>query len=430
MVVRTNIERHVADDTTVYTSGNEKDSSMQGAAGRQVDEHSSNMSENRNFHHSDLSKLCIINTQSMERIQPNEGPCFVDNEFFSGYVIFMVRTPFADKGKRIKDVPKVPAEEGAVQAKISNYFRDKARRFEFQFQIKLKKLPNGPLFLGCEVEDAPKLNMIQRALTNTCLNVVKRLNNGFHFSLGRDDRGNLPDNQSLSDNTYENAHLAFAIESSMDIIIASKPGEELPKLGEPLHESEESVKRRKMKCRGSVNWNTKDTYTMAFWSCYVDWIQWKVMNFPGIPPFSLSDIVSKQPINLTVYCLEEKEQGTDKIKHDKSGGKSSAQQPHYRSSLRIFSNFELSHTVHSASHRYTALVASQARSDVLDLIRDPCADTMIMEQIATKSIYAVESVNSKSISIDSLTIQTNNSYDLLKHCTNRCGPCFDNLESP
>jgi hypothetical protein len=130
----------------------------------------------------------------------------------------------------------------------------------------------GPLYLGAEVQHAPKLNMIQRALVNTCLNIVKRLNNGFHFSLGLDERGNLPDEKSIMEGTYEKAHLAFAIESSMDVIIASKPGTTLPKLGEPLYESDESVKHRRSKCRGSVDWNTEDTYTMAFWSCYVDWM--------------------------------------------------------------------------------------------------------------------------------------------------------------
>jgi hypothetical protein len=122
------------------------------------------------------------------------------------------------------------------------------------------------------VEGAPKLNILQRALTNACLNVVKRLNNGFHFSLGLDEQGNVPNKKAVMEGTYENAHLAFAIESSMDVIIVSKPGDVLPKLGEPLHESSESVKYRRAKCRGSVDWNTEDTFTMAFWSCYVDWV--------------------------------------------------------------------------------------------------------------------------------------------------------------
>lgn len=96
------------------------------------------------IHNSDLSKLCIINTQSLERLQPNGGPYFVDNEFFSGYVFLMVRPPDVASNKGAKTEVQNP-EENEKQAKISNYFRDKLRRFEFQFQVKLKKLPPGKL---------------------------------------------------------------------------------------------------------------------------------------------------------------------------------------------------------------------------------------------------------------------------------------------
>jgi hypothetical protein len=96
------------------------------------------------IHHPDLSKLCIINTQSLERLQPNEGPYFVDNEFFSGYVFLMVRPPDVASNKGAKTEVQKP-EENEKQAKILNYFRDKLRRFEFQFQVKLKKLPPGKL---------------------------------------------------------------------------------------------------------------------------------------------------------------------------------------------------------------------------------------------------------------------------------------------
>jgi len=106
----------------------------------------------KQIHHSDLSNLCIINTQTMERIQPNDGPYYVENDFFSGYVFLMVRTPDVDYVKhsksnnRIKELKQqqgfVP-EEHSLQAKISNYFQDKTRRWEFQFQVKLKKLPTG-----------------------------------------------------------------------------------------------------------------------------------------------------------------------------------------------------------------------------------------------------------------------------------------------
>ncbi len=99
------------------------------------------------IHLCDLSKLCIMNTQSVERIHPNERPYYIDNEFFSGYVFLMVRTPDMPKTSRKVTADSMQPEEDEKQAKISNYFRDKARRFEFQFQVKLKKIPPGTKFV-------------------------------------------------------------------------------------------------------------------------------------------------------------------------------------------------------------------------------------------------------------------------------------------
>ena len=99
------------------------------------------------IHLCDLSKLCIMNTQSVERIHPNERPYYIDNEFFSGYVFLMVRTPDMPKTSRKVTADSMQPEEDEKQAKISNYFRDKARRFEFQFQVKLKKMPPGTKFV-------------------------------------------------------------------------------------------------------------------------------------------------------------------------------------------------------------------------------------------------------------------------------------------
>ena len=72
--------------------------------------------------------------------------------------------------------------------------------------------------------------------------------------------------------SYERAHISFGIEEGMDRIVVTKPGEKLPNLGEALHEDPESIKMRKTIGSGSVDWNLEDTYTMAFWSAYVHYI--------------------------------------------------------------------------------------------------------------------------------------------------------------
>jgi hypothetical protein len=85
-------------------------------------------------------------------------------------------------------------------------------------------------------------------------------------------------------------------------------GETIPKLGGVIEEDAESVKRRK---KAPIAWNTKDTHTMALWSAYVDFLDWKVFNLPGIRPFFISRVLGKQCINFTM-CLIDDNRGNDK----------------------------------------------------------------------------------------------------------------------
>jgi hypothetical protein len=59
-------------------------------------------------------------------------------------------------------------------------------------------------------------------------------------------------------------------------------GGTITKLGGDIEEDAESIKRRK---KAPIAWNTKDTHAMALWSAYVDFLDWKVFNLPGIRPF-------------------------------------------------------------------------------------------------------------------------------------------------
>lgn len=40
---------------------------------------------------------------------------------------------------------------------------------------------------------------------------------------------------------------------------------------------------------------------MSFGSMYLDFIDWKLMNFPGLKPFSVTTVAGIQPIKLTLY---------------------------------------------------------------------------------------------------------------------------------
>lgn len=279
-----------------------------------------------NQHPDMMSRLFIFNGRNLERIVPNSRTYSLENDFFSGTMFLMIRTP--DMDNKVDSAPFSP-QTGSVAEQVSHYFRDKKRQFEFQFQIKLKKIPSGPLFLGCEFEKPLAVGVVQRTVISMILSIVRKMNE-VHFSYGLDDTGKAPDLPSIAEGSYERAHICFGLENSMDRIVVTKPGETLPKLGQSLFEDPESVKARKRTGFGAIQWNLEDTYTMAFWSAYVNFIDWKIMGLPGIRPFSISSVIGNQPLIFTLYSVSSK-----------------SLQIHFRRDLQSFVNIEVSHAVHT-----------------------------------------------------------------------------------
>lgn len=271
--------------------------------------------------HPELPKMCIINADTMTRIIPNSEPFPIDNECFSGHVMMMIRTPEVDQVGA-----NVPL--GETPERISQYMHGKLRRFEFQFCVKLKKVPTGPLFLGCELEHPIKIGKVTKGLTGVLLAMIRRINSGFHYSWG--EHGKKVDHEAISEGRYEKTHLSFPVEASMDRIVITKPGDTPPPLGYELYESPESVKRRRRMGAGSVDWNLDDTYTMCLWSAYCDWIQWRCLNVPGVRAFSLCCVTGTQPIYLSVYEVT----GISNQDYKKK------KPPHNRKDLAVYARFE------------------------------------------------------------------------------------------
>jgi hypothetical protein len=274
--------------------------------------------------HKSLKMLSVMDCVSLNEIVPNAEPVVIDNDCFSGHVMLLVRTPDVDDHKEC-----APTLDSAMR--ISKYFRNYKRRFEFQFQIKLKKVPTGPLFLGCEVDEMIKISRWTKGLTGVLLAMIRRINSGFHYSWGIEKDSTDP--EDLEAGRYEKTHLSFPVEASMDRIVITKPGETPPELGFALHETNASVKRRRRMGAGSVDWNLEDTYTMCLWSAYCDWIKWKSMNVPGVPPFSLGVVTGQQPIYLSVYELK----GISPEEYRKK------KPPHRRCDVQVYTRLEFSH---------------------------------------------------------------------------------------
>ena len=204
------------------------------------------------------------------------------------------------------------------------------RRWEFQFRVKFKKVPTGPIFLGCEVDRKIKLGRLTKGLTSFLLAMIGRINTGFHYSWGIDKKTTKED---LESGNYEKTHLSFPVEASMGKIVITKPGETPPELGKELPESDASVQRRRKLGAGCIPWNCEDTYTMSLWSAYVDWIQWKCMNVIGVNPFPLGLVLGTQPITLCVY----------EVKGVANSDYKKKKPPHLRKSLTVFTRLEFSH---------------------------------------------------------------------------------------
>ena len=300
--------------------------------------------------HRALEKISIVDCDTVTEIIPNSVPMKLENECFTGLVMLLIRTPDVDNSKEI-------APTGETPQRVSKYFKDYKRRFEFQFQIKLKKIPSGPLFLGCEVENMIKLSRLTKGLTGFLLAMIRRINSGFHYSWGV-EKGKL-DPKVREEGSYEKTHLSFPVEASMDRIVITKPGETPPKLGYGLKETNESVKRRRKLGAGSVDWNLEDTYSMCLWSAYCDWIKWKTMNVPGCRPFSLTSVTGEQPIYLSVYEL--KDISPQEYKKKKKA--------HQRRDLNVYTRLEFSHcerTVNALAPRFQdkRSTATQASSEM------------------------------------------------------------------
>lgn len=271
--------------------------------------------------HKALKKVSIVDCATATEIIPNSRPMQLDNDCFTGQVMLLVRTPDVDSAKE-------PVPTGETPARISKYFKGYKRRFEFQFQIKLKKVPTGPLFLGCEVEEMIKINRFTKSMASFLLAMIRRINPGFHYSWGI--KKDETDPEILKSGNWEAQHLSFPVEASMDRVVITKPGETPPELGHPLHETNESVKRRRKMGAGSIDWNTEDTYTLCLWSAYCDWIKWKSINVPGCRPFSLCAALGEQPVYLSVYELSDISAQDYKKKKP----------PHVRKDLRVYTRLE------------------------------------------------------------------------------------------
>ena len=198
------------------------------------------------FAHPVFESLTIRDCDTGKIIQPNTGDIIkISNEWLDLDMMIMMRTPNIDD-------TEYPEKGSLENQKVSQYFQKRQRRFEFQYQVKLKKVPvEHEFFLSIELDKPLDLSLIARAVVKTCLLFAKNRNPGFHFS--------TTGHGSPEDGKYEKTHMAFPVEKSMDRLVITKPGETPPELGKEIMESPELARKRK-NGKFPIDWNTQDKF--------------------------------------------------------------------------------------------------------------------------------------------------------------------------
>ncbi len=275
---------------------------------------STSSSSSSSQNHPDLENLYFINRlDNNERIYPNGQPIAIENEYFKGKMLVMIRTSDADQktepGGRIHTTTRnngTPSND-----KVSNYLRSKMRRFEIQLQVKFKKIPTSRVYLSCGYDEPVKLGFLQLASLNAALKFCQRRNPSFSYSLNGKE---LCTDEEQQLGLHEDPHFAFPIETSLDRIVVTKPYEEPPKLGSDINEDKEAYLKR-LKYGKPTKFNLDDTYTICLWNSNVDFVSWKAMNLP-FPRFSLTHVNNSQPMIVKLYSLGSDNNGRQHLKKD------------------------------------------------------------------------------------------------------------------
>lgn len=215
----------------------------------------------------------------------SETPLPIETELFSGSLLLICR----------------PATD---PAKVDPYwneriFSKKKRRVILQLQGKLKYTPTGTVFAGMEISDPMKLGLIANGLCNLILKLVRGFNPALHYSFG---------------NSAEKAHICFPASTFFETFVVTPPGATPPAMGEIDFESGETPEMAAARKANTtkIDWNTQDTYSMSFYSMFVDFPTWSIVSMPVGRDVSLQTFWGNSFARIVLYEVNNGKENTKK----------------------------------------------------------------------------------------------------------------------
>jgi hypothetical protein len=198
----------------------------------------------------------------------------IETELFTGRLLLIIR----------------PSDD---PAKIDPYwneriFSKKKRRVVMQLQGKLKYKPTGKIYAGMEISDSMKLGLIANGLCNIILKMTKSFNPLLHYSFGTKD---------------ERAHICFPASTFFERLVVTPPGETPPEMGIEFVEPPDVVADRKA-YKTQIDWNTDDTYSMSFYTQYIDFPTWSVVSLPIGRDISLQTFWGNSFASVVLYEVD------------------------------------------------------------------------------------------------------------------------------
>jgi hypothetical protein len=194
-----------------------------------------------------------------------------ETDLFKGEILLLVRPPNLDDDPYWSD----------------RIFRKKKRRIVFNFQGKFKRPLRGPLFTGGEITSSMNLSLWTRGIFGM---LIKLMENGFsdlRYSFGDDKKQLTP-------------RIAVPAHKAMERLVVTPEGDTPPAItGEPFDESKEARNKR-LKTK-DWEWDTSSTYSFSFFSMYLSFADWKLVNLPVSPDINLRRLWNDSDFRLVMY---------------------------------------------------------------------------------------------------------------------------------